>query len=71
MARYHMRGRRVIARLVMVPEPVPAAPEPEPIPEPEPVRNLWFTSTAELVAMAEARGLDTTGSRSDLIGRLS
>jgi hypothetical protein len=44
-------------------------PEPEPEPEPEPVDYTGWLK-ADLVAEAEARGLDTSGTKDDLIARL-
>jgi len=51
------------------PEPEPA-PEPEPEPEPEAVDyGGWLK--ADLVATAAAQGLDTSGTKEDLIARLT
>jgi hypothetical protein len=70
LAGYAYRGRRVktdaSVRFLPLTEPTP---EPEPEPEPEP--DYGDMLKADLVAMAEDRGLDTDGTKADLIERLS
>ncbi len=63
------------APLARVPETLPEpAPEPviEAVPESaaEPV-NLFLLHKPELVALAEERGLDATGTRAEILGRLA
>ena len=77
MARYRRAGRRVNTEATVrflpssepTPEPVAPAPEPEPEPEPAPDYTDW--RKADLVSLAEERGLDTEGTKADLIERLS
>lgn len=53
------------------PEPV-AAPDPEPDPIPTPTASdLAAYSKAELIAAAEARGLDSSGTKAEILTRLA
>ena len=62
----HVRPE-VVAPIVVVQPVVVVAPEPEPVAAP----SYFRMTKAELVEAAIARGIDATGTRPELLGRLS
>jgi hypothetical protein len=66
--RYTLR-RRVI-RGVGLRSPEAPAPEPEPVADTEPSLDFDKMLKADLVAYAEERGIDASGTKADIVGRL-
>jgi hypothetical protein len=64
--RYTLR-RRVVRGVGLRP---PEAPQPAPQPAPEPAPDFDRMLKADLVALAEERGVDASGTKADIVERL-